>query len=243
MSHVLSQVILEFCKKRFGGVTPDLLLAPEEVALLKGQAKRAKRGFYLVLLPVLGALGFGIAYGLIRLRSALDGSAVNPILNDRPMFVGVSFGILGAAAALFLGIAAERVVLRRLLGWSPDLANRYCATVHGWTARRQLVFCLVLWVPVVLLFALMGWNFGDRVDESGVAYATVPWVRHVQPYPSVTAVEMHTPTGARGRTYLLVRFAGGNAWEYSLQGSSATPGSVAAYIAQRTGLPVSDLSP
>ncbi len=224
----------------FGGVTPDLVLDPETLARVREHADPIRRRFYLLTAPCVLAFGCGLGLLAYRLRSSVEGPAVNPVLDEGRALSAGCFIVAGLWLALALGGVLERGFLPRLLGFERSLWVRCYATTVGWRPGRHAVFAVVLAVPMFVFMLLGGWVVGVRVDENGIAYLRGPW-RGSESYANVSSVELYegvdAPVGVLMRSNLVVRFGGGGEWWYDPDSkrSAPTPADVGEYIAERSG--------
>jgi hypothetical protein len=240
-------IINDWIKRRFGGVTSDLLLAPDDAATIKQQLKPAFRRFNILAGILFAVLAAGIGGGLVWVRLALDGPSVNPILDERPRHVAIFLGMTGVVTSLIAVSFVEAWVKPRLAqraGVGYDLYRCYYATTHGWTASRAMVIALIFGLPMPVGFFSAGWLLGDQVDERAIAHAGFP-SRRLDPLNTITAIELYQAAnnGLRGviaRPSLVVRFATADAWVYSpdARSSLARPREVADYLAARTSVQI-----
>jgi hypothetical protein len=241
-----ASIILEFVKRRYGGVTPAIRLESHECESLRVFAEPARRRFFLWLIPSWLACSALATYLLVEWRLHLDGPAVNAIVNQRPRYLSLGLGFVIILWLGWLASFAELVLLPRLMGWERALWVRYHATTRNIMPAREAWLVSVSVIPFALVMTALMWNWGTRIDESGIAIEDLPFARRVEPYPNVVAIELYqgvnAPVGVRMGENVLVRFANGETWAFgSDQSGWAAPRDVADYIAARANKPVQQL--
>lgn len=245
-TEAFSQLTQSLLKRWLGGVTRDHLLDPHTLALLQEEARPVRRRLYLLLLPALLMLAGSAAVGLALLRLAMDGEPVNAVHDERTRLVWMTMPVFAFMLTVTVGALVEHFALPWMVGWKKDVWVRFHATDTGWLPHRRTGLLAVLMLALLPVFGLCAWNFGDRVDDRGIAYSPNPISRVLQPYPGVTAIEMYqainTPIGVKQGEYLVVRFADGTWWGYGPdQGGRAAPSTLAQHIATRAGKPITQL--
>jgi hypothetical protein len=226
----------------FGGVTPEITLTDDDMALLKPAVTAAQRSIIWRLVSCW--IGLAALAGLVLfLTMRLDGPTVDPIVDNRLFWRSMGVAVVGIGALGVVGLALRPLLVRRAMGQDAELFDRYMATRERWLPKRAMIFWSVLSTPMVLLgLAGVLW-LGDRIDANGIlgAEGLIPQ-RHS--YDLVTSIELYSalvvPIGLRQVPNLLVRFRDGSRYSYMPDQDRrlARPDAVAAYISARAKMPV-----
>lgn len=238
MSQLLANAISRFMGRRFGGVRPDMLLSDEEMEDLRPIYSKASKAVTTRLLPLLLVGTAAITYGAARLLLSREPSVGTPVLDQRTPAIWTSCALVSFFGMALVVAWLETHMIRGRLDADYD---RYVATKSGWLPRRKLCFVGGLAGLIVIVFSFYAVNFGERIDDGGIAYSKGIWARVHRPFDQVTAVETYTslqaPIGLIQRPSMRVRFADGSVFDYVPSGRRGVY-AIASHISDHSGVPV-----
>ncbi len=244
----MQRILGDFLTKHFirfvGGVKPHHLLDPNEAAALMAAWRQSLTDRLRGPMYALAAIVLLSAASLAYWRSTWF-PPQQPIVLDHQHTI-TWLGLIGAA---LLSIGAFYCLLERLLlFWSfpggYELGCKVYATKHGWLPTRSLIFGGVLFLFMISMFIVAGWQGGERVDSQGILRTRVFAKPTLEPLSDVRTCTLYANSKwlfgrTRSNPTVVVTFRSAPPWKYSTNSQYATPAStVAAHVCYYSGVPL-----
>jgi hypothetical protein len=126
-----------------------------------------------------------IAFGLHWMNVAILDRRANPILDGRRWEWWLPCALVVTCA---IAVFVVRFEGRRRSGDSPDLFDRFVATIHGFDLRKANALWAVMLIVICLPLGWLAWSNGVIIDERGVAIR-LAWFSSFQTFGSIERIE------------------------------------------------------